>query len=82
MDNPLYQRLKKVLSKFLSSVTKIELKTALLDMIARLGMTPDEVQSTLKIPLLVITSSRTSRPSLVFYLLQLFEIVINLKPSI
>lgn len=78
----LTNRLMKVLSKTLSNVTKAKLKSALIALTEKHCISPNDIQSQYKIPLLVLTSSKTSRSALAFYLVKLFQQIISLKLSV
>jgi hypothetical protein len=73
------KRIKKILTKVLSSLNKNLLKSAIIQMIQKHHISPDEMQNSFKIPMIVITSDKSNRHSLTFYLIKLFEQIISLK---
>lgn len=55
------------------------IKNALLGLIKKFNISPEKMQNKFKIPVLILTNSKTNRPTLVFYLIKLFQQIISLK---
>lgn len=72
----------KVLSKTLSIVPKARLRNALISLTKKHRISPSDIQNEYQIPLLVLTSNKTNRSALAFYLAKLFEQIISLKLSV
>ena len=53
----------------------------MMSLIKNYNISPEEMQKKFNIPVMILTSSKTKRPTLVFYLVKLFKQIISLKLS-